>query len=137
MSALSEDRNIWRRDGQMLAIPVAQGSVIYKGALVCRSGGLAVAADDEAGLSFAGVAVESVDNSGGADAAVSVRVWQSGIFPMAKESAVTADAGAEATVVDDQTVGLAATTTNDIKCGRIVRVLGSGEIEIKIDGYAY
>ncbi len=137
MAALTQDRNIWRRDGQILSVPVKADAVIYKGALVCSSGGYALPGADTSGFRFCGVALEHADNTGGANGAAQVRVWQSGVFPVSKPSAAASDVGAEVAVVNDQTVDLLSVTTNDVACGRIVRVLSSSEVELKVDGYAY
>lgn len=137
MAALEKDRHIWRRDGRILNVPVAADTVIYKGALVCTDSGLAVPASDDSGLRFAGVAMEKANNAGGQDADLSVRVWQAGVFPVFRTGAAMTDVGAEVAAVDDQTVELLSVTTNDVKCGRIVRVLDADEVELKIDGYAY
>ncbi len=137
MAALEKDRHIWRRDGKMLSVPVKANTVIYNGALVCTSAGLAVPASDASGLRFVGVAMESANNSGGADSAITVRVWQSGVFPVFRSGAAMSDVGTEVAAVDDQTVEVLSVTSNDVKCGRIVRVLDSDEVELKIDGYAY
>jgi hypothetical protein len=66
-----------------------------------------------------------------------VRVWQSGVFPVFRSGAAMSDVGTEVAAVDDQTVEVLSVTSNDVKCGRIVRVLDSDEVELKIDGYAY
>ncbi len=137
MAALSADRNIWRRDGQVQRLPVKAGARIFKGALVCTSGGLAVPAADSAGLRFAGVAMEQADNRQGADSVCAVRVWQSGVFPMARPNALLQDVGLVVAVADDQTVQTQEAATNDVLCGRIVRVSGADEVELKIDGYAF
>ncbi len=137
MAALQEDRYIWRRDGRILSIPLKADAQIHKGALVCRSGGYAVPAADTASLTFAGVATESADNTDGADGAASVRVWQSGVFPVFKPNAAASEAGLAVCAVDDQTVNLASVTTNDVACGRIVRIIDADEVEVKIDGYAW
>ena len=51
----------------------------------------------------------------------------SGVFSFATSGAITqADLGAEMYVVDDQTVALAATTTNDIAVGRLEALDGAG-----------
>ena len=92
MAALEKDRHIWRRDGKMLSVPVKANTVIYKGALVCTSAGLAVPASDASGLRFVGVAMESANNSGGADSAITVRVWQSGVFPVFRSGAAMSGA---------------------------------------------
>ncbi len=137
MAALQGDRYIWRRDGHVLSIPVKAGARIFKGALVCRSGGYAVPAADAAGLRFAGVALESVDNSAGSSGEAEVRVWQTGVFPVFKAASSVTDIGEQACCLDDQTVALASGAVHDVVCGRIVRVLGAGEVELKIDGAAF
>lgn len=137
MAALQKDRNIWRRDGRVLNVPVKAGEVIFKGALVATNNGMATPGADASGLRFVGVAIERVDNTNGADGDALVRVWQSGIFPVFKPNAALQDVGVEVGLVDDQTVNLLTITTNDVKCGRITRVLDTDEVELKVDGYAY
>jgi hypothetical protein len=97
------------------------------GRLVCAdSTGYAVPGADTAGYTFLGVALESADNTGGANGAISVRVQTSGVFSFAKNGAVTiANVGAGLCIADDQTVALAATTTNDIACGQLEGLDGS------------
>ena len=78
------------------------------------------------------MAIEEADNSGGAAGALSVRVQTSGIFSLAKSGTITqASIGATLYIVDDQTVGLAATTTNDIPCGRL-EALDGGDIWVRL-----
>lgn len=137
MAALAKDRFMWRRDGHINRVALKAGARIFKGALVCTDGGYGVPAADTSGLRFAGVALESADNTAGANGAKEIRVWQTGVFPVAKPGAAPSDIGAEVACVDDQTVNLLSVTTADIRCGRVVAVLNSGEVEVKLDGYAY
>lgn len=127
MTALTANRYTKHRDGIITAHPVKAATRIYKGSLVCADAtGYAVPGADTAGYTFFGVAIEDADNSSGAAGALSVRVQTSGIFSFAKSGSITqASCGAQLCIVDDQTVGLAATTTNDIACGRLEALDGS------------
>jgi len=137
MGALTQDRNIWRRDGQVLRLPVKAGARIYKGAMVCVDDGLAVpATDSRNGLRFAGVAIDAGDNTGKPDGIATVRVYTSGVFPMKREGARDADLGRLAVVVDDQTVCPQPDDLSGLLAGRVVGVIGAEEVEVRIDGYA-
>lgn len=127
MTVLTANRYTKHRDGIITAHPVKAATKIYKGSLVAADAtGYAVPGADTSGFSFLGVAIEEADNSGGAAGALSVRVQTSGIFSFAKSGTITqASIGAALYIVDDQTVGLAATTTNDIHCGRLEALDGS------------
>jgi hypothetical protein len=133
MTPLTTNRYTKHRDGIITAHPVKAATKIYKGSLVCAdSTGYAVPGADAAGQSFLGVAIEEADNSGGAAGALSVRVQTSGIFSLAKSGSITqASIGATLYIVDDQTVGLAATTTNDIPCGRR-EALDGGDVWVRL-----
>jgi hypothetical protein len=127
MTALTASRYTRHRDGLVTAQPVKASAQIHKGSLVAAdASGYAVPGADTAGLTFLGVAIEDADNSGGASGAISVRVQTMGVFSFAKSGAITqASAGATLYLVDDQTVALAATTTNDIACGKLEGLDGS------------
>ena len=120
MSALTKDRDTVRKDGVYASYPVKGGVKLYAGSVVCvNAGGYALPGADTAGLKFVGVARGSVDNSGGPDGAVNVEAWRKGSFEFACSGMARGNTGDAVYVVDDQTVGLAATTTNDIPCGKI------------------
>ena len=127
MAALTDDKKTEYREGVEISLPVDDGDVIYAGAIVClNADGYAVPGSDTAGLKMAGIAREKADNSAGADGAVSVILRRQGIFKMTFSAAITqAAVGADACIVDDQTVALAATTTNDIVAGEIVELIDS------------
>lgn len=127
-----------RRDEQYqqgVQFPLLAGAEqIFEGALVSvNSSGYAVNAGDDAGAVFAGVAQETVDNSGGAAGDKEVVVRQGGIVLLnAAFSAAQTNVGDEVTASDNQTVDLAATTTNDIAVGRIVEVVSSSKVRVAL-----
>ncbi len=123
MSALARDRDTphkYKERKQVLE--VAETTKIYAGAIVAvNAGGYAVPAADIAGLIVQGRAEEQVDNLTGANGAKKIAVSR-GVFRYDVASITIANIGDTATVVDDQTVGLAAGTTNDIAVGVIEEV---------------
>lgn len=135
MAALTDDKKTEYRLGEEIAVPVDDGDVIYAGALVCvNADGYAVPGSDTAGLRFVGVARERADNREGADGAVSVIVRRKGLFKMTLASAVTqASLGANVCIVDDQTVDLAAATTNDIVAGKIVELIDTTHAWVELN----
>lgn len=131
MTALTKDRNTPRKAGEYAAYPVAAGAVIYGGSLVCRNAaGYAVPAADTAGLRFLGVARQHVDNSGGANGAAWVEVWQEGVFRFAAAGMAITDVGLPVFAVDDQTVGKA--STNAVGVGIINEVESATAVWISI-----
>ena len=135
MAALSADRETKRKDGEILELPVAGSTKIYKGSLVAlNTSGYAVPGADTASFIFAGVAMEQADNSGSAtNGAETVRVYRKGIFSFAASGMAITNVGTAVFIVDDQTVGLAATTTNDIACGKIADFESATEVWVDID----
>ena len=116
----------------IVSYKVAASTVIHKGALVCiNASGYAIPGADTAGIKFVGVATETVDNSSGSNGTLSVRVAKEYLGKFAKSGSITiANLGTEVTIVDDNTVALAATTTNDIPAGLISAVDDDGELWI-------
>jgi hypothetical protein len=122
MAPLTRDRDTphkYKERKQVLK--VAAETEIFAGALVAELDGYAVPAGDTAAHVVMGRAEEHVDNSDGAEGAKTIAVSR-GVFRYVASSIVQADVGKNATVVDDQTVGLAGATTNDIVAGRIEEV---------------
>jgi hypothetical protein len=124
-----------RKEGELLAVPVAANTKIYKGGLTCaNAAGFAVPGADTAGFSFLGVAYEDCDNTGGANGEKSVRVWLRGTFRFKKSGSITqANVNASLFIVDDETLALAATTTNDVLAGKLKALEGS-DVRVRIDG---
>lgn len=133
MTAAAADRH-WTdiQPGELLSVLVKASTKIFKGTAVCVDAtGYAVPGADTAALIFVGWAYEQADNSSGADGAKAVRVRTSDVLPMISSGADQSWVGSLAMLVDDQTVALAITTTNDIQCGVIVRVNSATEVEVK------
>lgn len=107
---------------------------IFEGALVSvDANGYAVNAGDDAGAVFAGVAQETVDNSGGAAGDKEIVVRSGGIVQVnAAFSAAQTNVGDEVTLSDNQTVDVAGTTVNDVVCGRIQKVVSSSVVRVAL-----
>jgi len=131
MAALTKDRNTTRKIGGQAAYPVAAGAKIYAGSMVClNSEGYAVPGADTAGLKFAGVSREYVDNSNGADGALKILVWKDGVFDFEAANISAADVGKPVFAADDQTVAL--TTTNGVGCGIITELESATKVWVDI-----
>lgn len=107
---------------------------LYAGTLITKNtSGFAVKGADTANFTFAGVAADTVDNSAGVAGDKRIDVYTEGTFEFAfSGTAVQADEGKDAYVVDDSTVALAATTTNDVRAGKIVEFINASTVRIKI-----
>lgn len=129
MAPLTKDRNTQRMTGDVYSYPVAANAVIYAGALVALAAGLAGPGATAANLLAVGRAEEQVDNTGGADSAVNVRV-RCGVYHFANSAGgdeiVAADVGADCFIVDDQTVAKTNGGATRSRAGRIVQVDGLG-----------
>lgn len=128
--ALAQARKIQRREGGYAEYPVATGVVIYAGArVVISSTGYARPARASTTDKANGVAEHTVDNSGGADGAVMVKV-RFGVHNFLNSSAgdliTYADVGAQCYVVDDQTVAKTSNTNARITGGTIIDVDSDG-----------
>jgi hypothetical protein len=122
MAALTKDRATPYRDGIEIDFPVAANIKIYAGSLVCsNTSGYAVPAADTIGLKFLGVALEQVDNTGGANGAKKVRVRRAGAFEFDAASITQTMVGTSMYVVDDHTIDDAAGPVNDIRVGILVK----------------
>ena len=78
--ALSADKKTEYREGVELSVPVSAGDKIYSGGWVCfGADGYLVPGADTAGLIFAGLAREYVDNSGGSDGDLNCKIRRRGL----------------------------------------------------------
>ncbi len=108
MSALTQDRNTSRRNGNQVAPPVAATTRIWGGSIVCiNAGGYAVPGATATTLKAVGVAEGRADNSAGVAGAIRVRC-RKGPHRFANSAAADAialtDVGSDCYIVDDQTV---------------------------------
>lgn len=127
MTALTEDRLLQKSDGVELDFPVAATEKIFGGALACvNAAGFALEGSDTAGLIFQGVCMNQVDNSSGANGALSVVLRRRGLVLVIMGTAITqANVGDNVFLVDDQTVDLTANVTNKILCGIIAKYVST------------
>ncbi|EAU53533.1 hypothetical protein [Mariprofundus ferrooxydans] len=106
--ALTADRNTPMRDGDLIEPPVATGVAIKSGSLVAANAtGFATPGAAATTLTYLGRAEEAVDNTLGADGAVTVKVRRKKAFKFANSAtdAVTqASLGKACYIEDDQTV---------------------------------
>jgi hypothetical protein len=135
MAALTSDRNTEYSLGDLLSIPVAAGSRIFAGALVCsNAGGYAVRAADSAGLVFEGVATAQADNRNGEAGDVRVVVRRRGRYRLDCASTLDQSAlSAQVYAVDDHTVGVAEDVAHSVAVGVIDKVESAGECWVSID----
>ncbi len=134
MSALTGDRNTVRKQGEYAVYPVKGGVVIFAGGIVCiGTDGYAVAGSDTAGLKTAGISRGYVDNQSGTDGAAFVEVWRKGSFELSASGMGPANAGDAVYVLDDQTVGLSASSANHVACGSISEVVSATSVFVDID----
>ena len=135
MTALTEDKQIELMAGVELDFPVAASQEIFGGALGCvNAAGYALEGSDTAGLIFQGVATGHVDNSSGDNGDKTVVFRRRGLVRVKLNTAISqANVGDNVFLVDDQTVDLAANTTNDIFCGIIAKYISTTEAWIDIE----
>ena len=126
MTVLAADRNTVRREGDIYEFPALAAAKVYGGSIAAiDANGKAQPAADTAGLKVVGICEGYVDNSAGADDALSVKVRR-GVFKLAASGLTDADIGKPLFIVDDQSVQLAA-TTNDVFAGILVQVESATE----------
>ncbi len=136
MAQLTTNYEANEKAGTLVAYNLKAGARIWRGALVATDDatGLLVPASDTASRTFCGVAFEPGDNDEGIDGAVGVRVQKEGTFAYSFSGSRTqAVVGKKAYAVDDNTVALAATTTNDLYVGDIVGLVGSNQVRVRIN----
>ncbi len=120
------------RDGKVRALGVAATKVIYEGTLVyLDGGGDATDVKVDANSVFAGIARETVDNSGGADGDKNVEVWTDGEFTLPSSGLATADIGSDIHATDNYTTTKTATSNPKIGTLTSVESATSGVIAIK------
>jgi hypothetical protein len=105
MTALSKERLTNAREGYIFGVPLAAGAKVFQGGVVVLNAtGYGKAGLTAVSLIAAGVAQETVDNTGGADGALRAEVRR-GVFGLVADASVTqAAVGKTVYLMDDQTV---------------------------------
>ena len=130
MTALTDNRQTDRQDGDLLQI---EGGIdiVYAGGMVCfNTVGYAVAAQNTADFRLAGVAYEKMDNGTGANGDKQVRVRRRGLFSFAATGMAITDIGKRVYITDDQTVTL---TPGHVFCGVIGEFVSATEVLVDIE----
>ncbi len=130
MAALTDVRITPSRDGVIFNRAIAATKKIFEGSLVCLNAtGFATPGAVATTLKADGVALKTVDNSDGADGALSVETVK-GTFRFANSASgdliTRADIGGTAYIVDDQTVAKTNGTNTRSAAGTIVDVDAQG-----------
>lgn len=129
MAALTTARNTPERAGDVIGYPVKASVKPIQGGIAVLNAGYAAPGTTATGLIAIGRFEETVDNSTGADGALSVRVKR-GTFKFANSAAgdliAQADAGADCYIVDDQTVAKTSATNTRSVAGKIIAVDADG-----------
>lgn len=132
MTALAAARESKKKDGKLTRHLMKASTQIWKHSLtMIDTSGLLVPGSDTSGYLFAGVAYESALSA--ASGSTYCRVEKSGSFEFVAASATQAWVGVAVYAVDDQTVALAATTTNDVLVGYVEELISSTAVRVRID----
>jgi len=125
MTALTAARNTLERAGDVVGYPVKASVKPIQGGIAVLNAGYAAPATTATGLIAIGRFEETVDNTSGADGALSVHVKR-GTFRFGNSSAgdaiAQADVGADCYIVDDQTVAKTSGTNTRSVAGKIIAV---------------
>ena len=139
MTILAADTERPSRSGPGIGLRYPCGvDIIYKGALVnVNAAGFLIAAGDTASETCVGVADENVDNSGGSAGDLFCKVISGRAFLITATSLIDADVGTLAMVVDDDTVEVAAATSNDVTVGTIIELVSATSVWVFIPEGGY
>lgn len=139
MAALTAEKSM-RRYGEnqfagLQGYGVKTNIKILKGALVVKdSSGYALNGATATGLITLGVARETIDNTGGASGAKNIRI-DVGEYEFENSAAgdaiALADIGADAYIVDNQTVAKTDGTGTRSRAGKIINVVG-GKVVVRV-----
>lgn len=146
MAALTATRDVDRKDGLLLALPVQNGETIYKGStVVVDTDGYAQTNDGTTvtlanGDIFVGIATETADNSAGADGDVDVVVQTSGHFVLPFSDTLTQASVGSLVYLNNAQDDAAVTVTSDTgqpQCtiGTIVEFISANSARVRIDNY--
>lgn len=132
MSNLTASRADGRQEGILVEADLASVKVFAGSNVSYNAAGYAKKASDTTGEAFAGVAMETVDNTAGQPGDKYVRLWKEGVFDMNCTGADRTWVGKDVYAVDDNLVALTATTTNDVRVGRVVGFTSATSVRVKI-----
>ncbi len=118
------------KDAEIISVPVGSNAVIYAGALVAaNASGYLVPGSTAVTLTFLGRAEENVDNTGGADGAVSCLVRRGKAFKWknsGSDAVTRAELGKTCYIVDDETVAKTDGSSTRSAAGTVIGVESDG-----------
>lgn len=125
MTVATADLPIIRRSPEISAVcqvKMKGSTTLYQGtiAMLNASGYLVTGADTAS--QTGGYVVRETKTNSGADGATTILCDMHGIYWFAHTGLGVTDIGAQATISDNATVSNAATTTNDVKMGKILEI---------------
>lgn len=131
MTAATADRDTVRRDGHKAAAPMAAGTKIFGGTLVCiNAAGFATKGATSTTLKAVGAAEQMADNSAGQNGDVSVPYRRDGWFRFdnsgSTDAIALADVGTDCYMVDDSTVAKTSGSNTRSVAGKVRDVGAAG-----------
>lgn len=136
MAAATGEREVLYSLGREASYPVKADTKIWMGTLVALVGGYAAPAEDDDTHSFVGVAQETVDNTGGANGDLRIKVYREGVGSFKGSGFVAADTGKGVYVESDQEVALYDDVDDDVFVGTIEEVIGANDVRVKLSPHA-
>lgn len=128
--ALSAEREVLEKDGIVRAVPCAV-DIIYRGAIcMYNTAGYLAPAATGAGVMFAGIAQETVDNSGGSAGDLTCKIITEGCFLLTGSGFAQTDVGELVYASADDTI--TQTSTNNPLVGNIVEYVSSTQVWVKL-----
>lgn len=130
-SATSAPADVKEQQGVLVKLPIVSGETVYKGDIVRINGnGYATSTGSPAaGDMFAGIALETVDNSGGGK---SVLVRTEGVYDFTKASATQTDVGTLCYLGDNQQTVVLTESQPTVLVGAVVGIVNSSTVRVKI-----
>ena len=130
MTALTASRNTPKQSAEQIAVPVSGGAKIYAGSIVvANANGFAAPGSTATTLTYIGRAAETIDNTSGANGALTVLVDRKQAFKftnLAADLVTQADLGKTCYIVDDQTVAKTNGGATRSAAGKVVGIDADG-----------
>jgi hypothetical protein len=131
MATLSVDTDRFKVLGAVSAYPVIADDIVYEGAAVGLVKATGHAQPLAAANLFCGFAERKADNTGGAAAAINVRVVTEGVVKLSISGAVITDVGQPVYATDDNTFVFS--PVGGVFIGKVTRFVSSGVVEVTYD----
>jgi len=147
MTGLAATIDNARKEGDVVSHPVAASTKIFKGVPTFLKSATKVAFSPDSSVNtlangdvFAGICLETADNSAGAASAIDVRLYQEGLFKLPFSDTLTqADVGKKVfvnNVSDDSVVTITSDAGNPESCiGTIAQVESASLAYVRIDNH--